>query len=74
MPGIIHGRDEFTDLPEATSPTEKGGTEPRYGISQHRIIVEEEGEKVGVWGLAPVKIFRATPPKLQKTPFWSMVS
>ena len=44
MPSAIHGGDEFTDLPEAPSPTEIGGTRDPYGISPHRTIVEEEGE------------------------------
>ena len=47
MPSAIHGGDEFTDLPEAPSPTENGGTRDPYGISPHRTIVEEEGEKDG---------------------------
>ena len=47
MPSVIHGGDEFTDLPEAPSATENGGTQAPYGISQHRTIVEEEGEKDG---------------------------
>ena len=33
MPSIIHGRDELTDLSEAPSATENGGTRVPYDIS-----------------------------------------
>ena len=65
MPSVIHGRDEFTDLPEASSATENGGTQAPYGISQHRTIVEEGG-RMGVWGLAPEESFRATPSRMSE--------
>ena len=42
MPSIIYGGDELTDLSEAPSTTENGGTQAPYGISQHKTIVEEE--------------------------------
>ena len=45
MPSVIHGGDEFTDLPEAPSATENRGTQAPYGILQHRNIVEKEGAK-----------------------------
>ena len=51
MPSVIQGGDQFTDFPEAPSATENGGTQVHYGISQHRKIVEEEGEKDGGLGL-----------------------
>ena len=57
MPSIIHGGDEFTDLPEVPSITENGGTQAIYGISQHRTIVEERGEKGEGLGLALRNVF-----------------
>ena len=32
MPNEIHGGDKLTDLPEAPSATENGGTQATYGI------------------------------------------
>ena len=57
MQGVIHGGDEFTDLPEALSATENGDTQAPYCISKHRTIVEEEGEKDGGLGACPQKSF-----------------
>ena len=53
MPSAIHGRHEFTDLPETPSATENGGAKAPYGILQHRTIVEEEGEKDVGLGACP---------------------
>ena len=47
MPSVIQGGDEFTDLTEAPSATENGGTQVHFCITQHRTIVEEGGEKEG---------------------------
>ena len=47
MPSVIHGGDEFTDLTEAPSVTENGGTQAHYCIFQHRTIVGKDGEKDG---------------------------
>ena len=57
MPSVIHGGEEFIDLPEAPSTTENEGTQAPYGISQHRTIVEEEGEKDGSVRACPQKSF-----------------
>ena len=70
MSSVIHGGDEFTDLPEVPSATENGGTQALYGISQHRTMVEEKRRRIGVWGLLPEKFFRATPSRPSKnSPF-----
>ena len=47
MPSVIHGGDKLTDLPEAPSAIENGGTQTPYGISQHRSNVEVEGSRMG---------------------------
>ena len=74
MPSVIQGGDEFTDWPEAPSATENGGTQAPYGISQHRTIVEEEGEKHRGLGACPQKkIFRATPSITSEHVLWNMV-
>ena len=70
MPSVIQGGDELTELPEAPSATENGGTQAPYGISQHRTIVEEEGEKGGVWGLAPESFVRTTPSRTSENALW----
>ena len=57
MPSVLHGGDELTDLPEAPSATENGGTQAHYGISQHRIIAEKEGERDGGSGSLPPEKF-----------------
>ena len=57
MPRVIHGRDEFTDLPEALGPTENGGTQAHYCIIQHRTVVGEKGEKNWSGGLPPEKFY-----------------
>ena len=70
MPSAIHGGDEFMDLPEAPSSTENGGTQVHYYISQHRTIVEEDGEKDGGLGAFLQKNFSELRPlKRRKTPF-----
>ena len=71
MPSVIHGGDEFTDLPEAPSATENGGTQTPYGISQYK-TEKEEGKNDGGLGACSQKFFRATPSKCQKTPFWNV--
>ena len=73
MPSVIHGRDEFTDLPEAPSATENEGTQVSYGISQHGTMVEEEVEKDEGFGACPQTSFsKLHPLKRQKTLFWNM--
>ena len=67
----MHGGDEFTDLPEAPSATENGGTQAPYVISQHRTIVEEEGERGGILWLAPRNVFSELRPL--ENAFWNMV-
>ena len=72
MPSVIQG--EFIDLPEAPSATENEGSQAPYGSSQHKTIVEEEGEKDGSLRICPQKCFSELRPlESQKTPFWSMV-
>ena len=61
IPSVIHGGDEFTDLTEAPSVTGNGDTQAHYCISQHRNILEEDGEKDGGIKAFPEKLFRATP-------------
>ena len=73
MPNVIHCGDEFTNLPEAPSATEKGGTQAPYGISQQRTIVEEGGEGWGSGGLPPEKIFTATPSRTSENALCNMV-
>ena len=74
MPSVIHGGDELTELPEAPSATENGGTQAPYGISQHRTIVEEKGEKDGGLGACSQKRFSELRPiECQKTSFWNIV-
>ena len=60
MPSVINGGDEFTDLIEAFSATENGGTQAPYDISKHRTIAKVEREKDGDLG-ACKKSLRATP-------------
>ena len=48
MLSVIHGRDEFTNLPEAPCTTENEGIQAPYGISQHRTIAEKEEKDVGL--------------------------
>ena len=73
MPSVILGGDEFTDLPEAPSVTENGGTQSPYDIAQHMSIVEEEGEKGGVWGLSLETFSRARPSRTSEDTLWNMV-
>ena len=57
---IIHDGDELTDLPEAPSASENGGTQAPYGISQHMAIVEEDGKERWESGdLPPEKFFQS---------------
>ena len=53
MSSVIHGGDEFTNLLEAPSTTENGGTQALYGISQHKTIVEAQRERDGGLGSCP---------------------
>ena len=74
MPSVIQCGEQLTDLPEAPSATENGGTQAPYGILQHRTIIEEEGEKDGGLGACPQKrISELRQLERQKTPFWSIV-
>ena len=74
MPSVIHSGDELTNLPEAPSTTQNGGTQAPYGTSQHRTIVEEEREKDGGLGACLQKyLSELRPLERQKTPFWNMV-
>ena len=56
IPGAVHGGDEVTDLQEAPSATENGGTQASYGISQHRTMVEGERERDGSGSVPPEKL------------------
>ena len=72
MSSVIHGGDEFTDLPEAASTTDNRGTQSHYCISQHRTIVEEE-EKDGALGVCPQNRFSELRSlERHRTPFWNM--
>ena len=56
---LFKGRDEFTNHPQAqANAPENGGTQVHYCVTQNRTILEEVGEKTGVWRLAPEKLFQ----------------
>ena len=61
MPSVIHGGDELTDLPEAPSATENGGTTQDY--------CRRGGEGWVSGGLHPEKLFRATPSRTPENAF-----
>ena len=69
---VIHGRDEFADLPEAHSTLENGGTEVHGCIAHHKTIVKEEREKDGGVRACPKKFLGPRPLECQKMPFWNI--
>ena len=72
MPSVVHGRDEFTDLPETLGPTENLGMQAHYCIIQHRTIVGEKRERNGSGGLPPENFSETHPLERQKAPVWIM--
>ena len=59
MPSVMQGREEFNDSPEAPSTTDNWRHTIPYGTSQHRTIVEEEGEKDEDLGACPRKVLQS---------------